>query len=766
MAVNLTKARPAAGESSGIEHRVFLILACFALLYAFLAGFRTVSDLDTGWQLATGRWVVQHHQVPSADVLSYTAPGKHWIYPVGAGVVFYFAFLAGGYALLSWISAAACAGTIALLLRRCSAVSAAIAILAVPLIAERTPPRADMFTVVLFAAFLSILWENYDTGRAALWLLPWLMLLWVNVHFGFAAGLGLMLAYAGTEILESIFGVERRRAAVQRLRRAWPWLGATAIVTLLNPWGWNLYRALLLQERANAEQQTWIAEWEGLRVNWHAAAAAFSQGGTRSALFALLAFAVAAAVVALWRRRLGDAALLLAAAYAPVRHIRMGAVFACVAVLIGGRNLGWLLERIGALLRPARLRVAFAGAAVILLAMFTYARSADLVTNRHYFGSTTDLATFGPGLSWWFPQRAAEFIEREKLPGEIFNTYDEGGYVSWRLGPERRDYIDGRDTLFGLQRVELHRQLLESPPDSTLWNDETSRYNINTILFARGDGMARGHLKDFCASNTWRPVYLDEVSAVFVRRTPQTEALIQRFSVDCATAPLPAATVFASRAEEFAAYVNAAGVLAVLGRNLDALDASDKALTIFPESVDAHLTRAGALTAMNRTAEAEKELLTAIALSPSEYTWSDLANFYRRQGRTSDAIAAMRKSIDLQADPKATLVQLGYYALNNGHPDDALEAFDEAERAASSQDKKSSGRGSFAYNLASGRAEAWSRIGDAKRAATFQELAVQLAPNAAQPWLNLAEIYQQQGRVADADRAKARAASLTDNPSR
>ena len=154
MAVNLTKARPAAGESSGIEHRVFLILACFALLYAFLAGFRTVSDLDTGWQLATGRWVVQHHQVPSADVLSYTAPGKHWIYPVGAGVVFYFAFLAGGYALLSWISAAACAGTIALLLRRGSAVSAAIAILAVPLIAERTPPRADMFTVVLFAAIV------------------------------------------------------------------------------------------------------------------------------------------------------------------------------------------------------------------------------------------------------------------------------------------------------------------------------------------------------------------------------------------------------------------------------------------------------------------------------------------------------------------------------------------------------------------------------------------------------------------------------------
>ena len=110
----------------------------------------------------------------------------------------------------------------ALLLRRGSAVSAAIAILAVPLIAWRTAPRADMFTVVLFAAFLSLLWENYQTGRARLWLLPLLMVAWVNLHLGFSAGLALMGMYVVTELLESLFGAERRRAALERLRRAYP----------------------------------------------------------------------------------------------------------------------------------------------------------------------------------------------------------------------------------------------------------------------------------------------------------------------------------------------------------------------------------------------------------------------------------------------------------------------------------------------------------------------------------------------------------------
>jgi tetratricopeptide (TPR) repeat protein len=756
---------PATGENASLERRIFLILACVALIYAFLAGLRTVADFDTGWQMATGRWVVQHHQVPSADVLSFTAQGEHWLYPMGAGVVFYLAFLLGGYALLSWMSAVACAGTVALLLRRGSAVSAAIAILAVPLIAERTPPRADMFTVVLFAAFLSILWENYQTGRARLWLLPLLMVLWVNVHFGFAAGLGLIVAYVGTEALEFVFGTERRRAAIERLRRASPWLMGTAVATFVNPWGWGIYRALLLQQRASSEQQTWIAEWRGVRLNWQTASAALQTGGLRSALFSLLAIAVVAGVIALLRGQMGAAILLFAAAYAPVRHIRMGAVFACVVVVIGGENLWAGIVRAGSWIRMPRLRTALAGVAVALLAMFAYARSADLVTDRHYFGASTDLATFGTGLSWWFPQRAADFIERENLPGEIFNTYDEGGYVSWRLGPQRTDYIDGRDTLFGLPRVERHRLLLESPPDSAIWSEETNRYKINTILFSRSDGIDHGQLKAFCASSTWRPVYLDEVSAVFVRRTPQTEALIQRFPVDCTTAPLPAETVFSNRAEEFAAWVNAAGVLTVLGRNLDALEASDKAIAIFPGSTAAHLARAGALTGMNRGSEAEKELLTAIALSPSEYTWSDLANFYRRESRASEAIAAMRKAVDLQSGPQATLVQLGYYALASGHPDDALEAFNQAWRSASASEKKSSGRASFAYSVATGRAEAWSKIGDARQAAFFQEQAVQLAPDARQSWLNLAEIYQSQGRVADAERAKARAASLTEDQS-
>ena len=568
---DLTQA-DASTAATTLGGRWFAVLATIALVYAALAGLRTVSDTDLGWQLATGRWVAQHHQIPSVDVFSYTAQGEPWIYPVGAGLVFYAACLLGGYALISWIGAAACCGTVALLLRRGSAVSAGIAILAVPLIAYRTTPRADMFTVVLFAAFLSLLWEDYQTGRARLWLLPLLMVAWVNLHLGFAAGLGLVLAYVVTELLETIIGVVRRRAALQRLRKASGWLACTALATLANPWGWGIYRALIRQEQANAQQQSWIEEWSSVPLNWASVSSSLSLRQTRGAIYALLVIAVVAAIIALLRVQLGAAILLLGATYPAVRYLRMGAVFSCVVVVVGGAVLSAAVVGLSARIRPARTRSLFAGVAVGLLVALAVLRSFDLVTNRQYFRGG-DATTFGAGLGWWFPQRAAEFIERENLPGEIFNTYDEGGYLTWRLGPQRRDYIDGRAIPFGAPGIRRHGQLLASPPDSSIWEQEASRYNINTVILplARSDGIQLVRLQDFCNSKVWRPVYLDEVSAVFVRRAPQTEELLQRFPVNCATAPLPAHLPGRNRAEAFNAWANAAMVLAALGAILKRL---------------------------------------------------------------------------------------------------------------------------------------------------------------------------------------------------
>ena len=760
-ATTTTTAETSATRILRLDRRWFLILAAIALIYAFLAGLRTVSEFDLGWQMATGRWVVQHHHVPSTDVFSYTAQGQPWIYPVGAGLVFYGAYLLGGFGLISWLGALACAASVALPLRRGSAAAAGIAIIAVPLIAWRTAPRADMFTVVLFAAFLSLLWENYQTGGARLWLLPLLMLAWVNLHLGFAAGLGLIVAYVGIELLEMLFGDERRRAATQRLRHASGWLAGSALLTLTNPWGWGIYRALMLQESAVGQHQLNITEWRAVPMGLDAFATVFSVWNTQGAIYWLLVVAAIAVALALLKCQFGAAILLLAATYPAVRHVRMAALFACVVVVVGGSVVAQAIANIASRVqrKPARLAVAYV--AVGLLAALACLRSFDLVTNRHYVRAI-DESNFGAGLGWWFPERAAEFVSRENLLGEIFNTYDEGGYLTWRLGPKYRDYIDGRAIPFGVSQIQKARQLLQLSPDADAWRQEAERYNINTIVvpLARFDGVQLVNIGEFCKSRDWRPVYLDEVAAVFVRRTPETEALIQRTQVDCATASLPAQPFASSSAGSFNQWANAASLLAALVRISEALAATDKALVICPNSAFVRWLHGTLLSAKGRTYEAEEEFDAAVSLDPSEVTWSALATFYQQQGRVQEAINAWQQASHLSWKPYLAQVKLAHLYLRSRQPQATLRALDEALRLAPAEALAETGAKSLRFDVALGRSAAWDFSGDLQSAATFQEEATRLAPDDANAWSRLAKLYGRQGRVADESRAQERATAL------
>ena len=748
-------------EASRFSRRLFLLLGAIALIYALLAGLRTVSDPDLGWQLASGRWVAQHHQVFSVDVFSFTANGQPWIYPAGAGLLFYAAFLLGGYGLISWMGAAVCAGTVALLLRRGSAFSAAIVILGMPLIAARATPRADMFTLLLFAAYLSILWQYYQTSRAPLWSLPILMVLWVNLHLGFIAGLGLIGGFVALELLQ-MFSAGTRREAIARLKRAWPWYIATGFATLVNPWGWNLYRAILRQNSAMELHSQRIVEWSHARWSWSGPIKALSLFNARDSLTFMLVVVIVAAVAALLQRRPGLSALLLLAMYETTRHIRMEGLTGCVAVVVGGSVLFAAVPQLRGWIPKPRWRAALALACVAFFAILATVRTYGLVSNHAYYASYST-SNFGPGLSWWFPQRAVEFIRRENLPGQIYNTYDFGGYLDWTLVPKYPVYFDGRAIPFGTERFARESQLLGSSVDSPVWQEEADRYNINTLLIPLATGeIVHDRLKEFCYSSIWKPVYLDEISLVLVRNTPQNADVIKRLGLECAIAPLPPTAE--NNAQSFYQWLNSAYALGSLGRTSEALTASNKALAIYPDSPQLRWIRGDIFYGRQRRAEAEQEWLADLALEPgNSAVWFRLADLYQEQDRAADALNAYREAARLSPDAALktrALVKLAQLYLQTGNPKQALQTLDEILQSAPPALSQATTGRSLKFDTDQGRAAAWRAMGDLQKATSFEEQAVQLDPDAADAWSHLARLYQQQGRTADQQRAEARAASL------
>jgi len=754
-------------------------LTVLALAYAFLAGLHTVFDMDMGWHLATGRWVAQHHAVPASDVLSYTSPGAEWLYPPFAGWLLYGVFRAWGYAGLTWICVLVLTATVACLLgsrqRPESGLAAGLAILAVPLLAGRASPRADLFTLLFFAIFLVRLWGFYRTDPSEeaamrrqcslLWVLPLSMVLWVNLHPGFIAGLGLILAYLAIEGLDVLFlpAQNHPAGAARRLRLAWPALAATLCATLINPYGVRIFKSSLLlaglggpgpqTDRAVVEELAPVPlslasvlqslDWRGPNTFWWLALAA-----------------LAVIVVALRRRQFGAALLIVAALYASIEHRRYIALFAIAMVVVGATILSEACQTSSKTSRwPAR-RSALAVLAAAALALTTCVRIADLVSSRRYIVANAPMQ-FGAGESWWYPERAASFIRGQRFPGNIFQLYNLGGFTAWRLGPEYGDFIDGRN--LSLAALTEEHDLLTSSPDSAVWMAEADRRGINILFFslARFSGVGSPDLIYLCRSTQWRPVYMDEVALVLLRNRPENQPWIERFGVDCQThAFTPPAGASSMQLANF--YANVGDILLQLRRLSEAQEALDRAEALSPEDPSVHLALGQLFEQEGLPDDAEDEYKTTLSLAEDpELAWLCLGRFYYSHGRVAEARPLILNASELSTMPAGDLSLLGAIDLRLGQTGRALKDFARAESVAKEYLEGGEGKNAaFFAQIAEGRAAAYFQLGQIDRAIDLQQLATQKTPEDRASWHTLGELYDKAGQPQLAQQAYRRANAL------
>jgi tetratricopeptide (TPR) repeat protein len=290
------------------------------------------------------------------------------------------------------------------------------------------------------------------------------------------------------------------------------------------------------------------------------------------------------------------------------------------------------------------------------------------------------------------------------------------------------------------------------------WQREADRFGLNTIFvsLARYDGAIQ-FLGPLCGSQSWRLAYLDEISAVFVRRTQANAALVGQLRAECSTAKLPVQPLSSAPSAQFQQWANAALVLHVLGRQSEALEVSSHALKIFADSANLHFIRAKILAAMGQPRPALAEYFAALKLEPNDITWAAVADLYWAAGDRTQATEAMRRAIALSSRPHLMLTNLGFSYLRNAQPTEALETFDEAEWRAPIEGRDNL---PFCLDLARGRASAWSALGNNQRAITYEEHATQLAPSRGDLWLELAGLYELSGKPGEAGRARLRAQEL------
>ncbi len=243
-----------------------IFVALLSVLVFTPLSVRLLGDAGIGWHIRTGQQILATHAIPHTDSFSSTMSGKpwfawEWLYDVLVGRLEATLGLNGVVWFTAVVVAAVFAWTFRLLMSRGTNVLVAMALVLLAVSAStihflaRPHVLSWLFALAWFWILDSSERDSFGgnrEGRRRLWLLPLLMLVWVNVHGGFLIGFALLgifwlaavwnwsRAKEGRleELLEKITAGKRAKELV--------WIGlVAAAASLVNPYGWKLHAHIL-----------------------------------------------------------------------------------------------------------------------------------------------------------------------------------------------------------------------------------------------------------------------------------------------------------------------------------------------------------------------------------------------------------------------------------------------------------------------------------------------------------------------------------------
>lgn len=410
-------------------------------------------DPDTYWHLASGRWMVENQALLREDIFSHTIAGMPYSVGEWLGQIFlWLAYLGGGWAGVVALRAALVA-TAAFFLTRVARRLGAPPIIAVPLVGmalllsmQNWGDRPQLFTLALFPLTLDLLLLVYVAPHRSrlLWLLPLVLVLWTNLHGGYALGLALIAIFA----LEALLA---RRAIGRDLLLV---ALVSTVATFLDP------GALGLGAAANhaLAPPRFIVEEMPLEV--------LRPAGLLFSAFVLAVLAGALFAPGHGRRATGLLEFLLLApllilALSAQRHLvffvfaATGFIAAQLADLFKGATPLRTRLRL-----PAVPRGIATGVALVLVAGSLVATPLAPRDRDEEAYPTDAVAALRTG------------------DGNLLHEYDWGGFLIWHV-PERLVFIDGRLFPFLPEVLDDYNEMVSLRPQ---WRETLNRREIQQVL--------------------------------------------------------------------------------------------------------------------------------------------------------------------------------------------------------------------------------------------------------------------------------------------
>lgn len=486
-----------------INATIFIGFALLFLFHVFPIG---LSDLY--WHLNTGRWIWEHHALPSSDPFTYTLGNTiddrqrlilqgYWL----AQLLFFAVYAALGmwglvvlkallFILLYWLVWRT------LLKADVHPLLALASILILPwLIYRYDELRPQVFSFIgvvlvymLLNHVITLLRHEVAAKPKALFALPLIMLVWANFHPGFILGWVVILVLLAGVMIDQWRGNNKLgRSALQRLL---VWCGLALLASLINPLADAFFVNMGAIQHPVATR--FVDEYLPL-IDF---ARMYQQP---LLLYGVSALVWVAAGVMIFRWRYVTAAqafLLIGFCAAGFYAARYTIFLVLMALVIGTPHISAL---IGSRIIKARWLLL-----VVLLAEMLG------VAYVNYQRGAWEKGSVETGV---VPERVVDFIRTQHPPAPLFNAYEYGGYLGWELSPTYRMFVDPR----GLDDVAQDNYQIARGGH---YSEAFEKYGINSVvfyLFTPNIESIPEITLYMLMDPQWDLVYQDKISVVLVK---------------------------------------------------------------------------------------------------------------------------------------------------------------------------------------------------------------------------------------------------------
>lgn len=501
-----------------------IFLALLGVLLFTPLSTKLLGDAGIGWHVRTGQQILSTHSIPRVDSFSSSTAGKNWyawewLYDVVAGQLDTSLGLNGIVWLTALVIAVVFAWVFRILILRGVTVLPGLVLTLLAISAStihflaRPHVWSWLFTLVFFWILdSSERNELRDAGlhhikSKNLWLLPPLMLVWVNVHGGFLVGL-LLIAIFWLGALWEWYAAKPNRiedtlsriAGAQRVRNLTLVGVLSAAATFVNPYGWKLH-AHIYSYLSNRFLMNHVEEFQS--PNFHQIA---------PRCFAVLLLLALVALALRGRHlRLSEGLTVLFAAYAglyaarniPVSSILLTMVIApllCHGFAAQSETRSGFLRRMTLVERGQRGHLWCVAAALVTLAIcFNSGRVGATPLIDAHFDSRR------------MPVEAVNYLDQTSASGPALTPDYWGGYVIYRLYPKAQVVVDDRHDLYG---EEFLRSYLTFIHGERGWEEFLAQHPASLVVVPRDSAI----VSVLSQSSAWRAVCADDVAIVFKPR--------------------------------------------------------------------------------------------------------------------------------------------------------------------------------------------------------------------------------------------------------